>query len=145
MPPARLRVPLAGRSMVPWLRPGDWIEVGPPPRRPRRGMVLICLRANGRLITHRVIACRGRGAAGQVCTKGDALPYPDGWWDARAIVGQVLRVERGARRVALDRGWYHWAGWGYSWVSPASRWVYPVLRRLRALIRAVPGPRRPAA
>ncbi len=131
----QIRVRLVGNSMSPFIRNGELTEVGPPPRKPRRGMVVVCTPDGKVFIMHRVIGCRVKGGSWQVRTKGDSTGHADGWWDSSAVLGQVVALHRGGRRVPLDRGWLYRLGWLYSWVSPFSPIFYPVAWRLRSTLR----------
>jgi hypothetical protein len=131
----RLRVRLGGISMSPFIRDGELAEVGPPPRQPRRGMVLVCTPDGKAFIIHRVIGLRAKGGSWQVRTKGDSMGRADGWWELSEVLGQVVALHRGGSRVALDRGQLYWLGWLYSWISPLSPIFYPVAWRLRSAFR----------
>jgi len=123
--------------MAPFIRDGARAEIAPPSSRPRRGAVLICARPGGGFTIHRVIGVRGGVGQVWVRTRGDALRRPDAWWAADAVLGQVVRVQRGGRWVRLDRGGLAALGWLLSWLAPAGRMIYPALRALRAAGRAV--------
>ncbi|HEX9987919.1 MAG TPA: S24/S26 family peptidase [Chloroflexia bacterium] len=135
----RLRVRLGGISMSPFIRDGELAEVGPPPRQPRRGMVLVCTPDGKAFIIHRVIGWRAKGGSWQVRTKGDSLARADRWWEPSSVLGKVVALHRGGRRVSLDRGWHGRLGWLYSWVSPFSPIFYPVAWRLKQTLRALVG------
>ncbi|HET6261462.1 MAG TPA: S24/S26 family peptidase, partial [Chloroflexia bacterium] len=106
--------------MSPFIRDGELAEVGPRPRQPRRGMVLVCTPDGKAFIIHRVIGLRARGASWQVRTKGDSLARSDRWWEPSDVLGQVVALHRGGSRVPLDMGRLSWLGWLYSWISPFS-------------------------
>lgn len=121
-------VKVSGKSMVPWIRPGDVLFVrcidvaGSSP-----GQVVLFARG-GRLIAHRVIGklC----VAGQVFleTKGDAT------WDADApvseteLLAQVTQVFRDERSIALEA--LHQAALGrlLACISPSRRLWHPLAR-----------------
>jgi hypothetical protein len=135
----RLRVRLGGISMSPFIRDGELAEVGPRPRQPRRGMVLMCTPDGKAFIIHRVIGLRMKKGGWQVRTKGDSLARSDRWWEPSDVLGQVVALHRGGSRVPLDRGWLGWLGWLYSWLSPFSPIFYPVAWRLRSVSRKLVG------
>ncbi|HYP39555.1 MAG TPA: S24/S26 family peptidase [Chloroflexia bacterium] len=135
----RLRVRLGGISMSPFIRDGELAEVGPRPRQPRRGMVLVCTPDDKAFIIHRVIGLRMKGGGWQVHTKGDSLARADRWWEPSEVLGQIVALHRGSSRVPLDRGWLGRLGWLYSWVSPFSPIFYPVAWRLRSAWRKLLG------
>ncbi|MGA7731695.1 MAG: hypothetical protein WCD37_10550 [Chloroflexia bacterium] len=133
-PGERLEVRLAGASMRPFIRSGELARIGPPPARPRRGTVLVLTRDDTHsagFIIHRVIGRRAAAGRVQIRTKGDAMPRPDGWWDMSQALGEVVCVYQKGRWVPLDRGRRRVLGWLYSWISPFSTLLYPLVRRLR--------------
>lgn len=67
------------------------------PRPLRRGD-LAAARAGDALVIHRVLATRGRA----VLLQGDALPEPDGWFDAP--LARVERIERAGRAISNGSG-----------------------------------------
>lgn len=83
-----------GASMRPYLYPGDRVTVAPCAGRLRPGDVIL-LDVGDLGLVHRIICA----LPGRVCVKGDALPYIDGWFPPARILGRVIHVERGGRRV----------------------------------------------
>lgn len=82
-----------GRSMLPLIRPGDWmlVDFGALPA----GAGAIVLFPLGDLIVaHRVVASQEQGGALLLRTKGDAEPY----FDPALTPADVLGVVRGLRR-----------------------------------------------
>ena len=129
-----LEVRLGGSSMRPFIRNGELARAGPPPARPKYGMVLICTRGTDHkagLIIHRVTGLRRVQGRVQIRTKGDAMPRDDGWWDMPQVVGRVVSVLRGGRWVPLDRGFLHYMGWLYSHLSRFSPALYSFARTLK--------------
>jgi hypothetical protein len=101
-----------GHSMEPTIPPGSVVRVAPCQEGGvRRGEVVACLRPDGGLALHRVVA---RDATGRVRTWGDALPRPDDW--APRVVGRVVGLPerpgrswwfrlKGRVRVARHLAW----------------------------------------
>ncbi len=117
---------VTGRSMWPVLRPGDVVRVRPvEPMTLRRGD-LVVVRCHEELFTHRLIAV----GAGKWRTKGDNCYEADPPVAAPAILGQVVAIERGERRMDWSRRRWRVAhrllGWlGSLQVSLCSRRLQP--------------------
>lgn len=97
-----------GVSMRPWIRPGDRVRLERRP--PRRGDVAL-VRCGGRLVLHRL----RRRRRGRWLLQGDARTAPDGWIDARAVLGVAVAVARPAdalRWRALGAPWQRWLALG---------------------------------
>jgi hypothetical protein len=100
--------PVAGRSMWPFLRPGDEVEVE---FRPRFGVGdVVVFELGGRFVVHRVVGRRAGVVADRYRLKGDnLLRFDGGWIRADALLGRVRAVRRGARvlrcRFLLARPW----------------------------------------
>ena len=89
----RLRVRVAGSSMLPAIRPGDVISVrAGDPHDARPGEVVLFTR-EGRLFAHRVV----RRSSGALVTRGDALADCDRPVQRDEFVGIVESVARGGR------------------------------------------------
>ncbi len=87
-----------GASMRPWVRDGDVLVLAPDAELADVGdLVLVPVSDFG--VVHRVVARWGH----QVWVKGDALPWPDGWFDRRRLKARVVAIERGGRLVAMPR------------------------------------------
>jgi hypothetical protein len=88
---------LAGWSMAPALRDGDRLRIAPysAAARPAPGQIVVSRRA-GRLVTHRLISLH----AGQAITRGDGCQRDDPPVDASTLLGRVVEVRRGTRRLA---------------------------------------------
>ncbi len=92
--PVRFRV--SGSSMLPSLRDGDVIRVGPPGRPYERGDVAAFVtRPDGPLLVHRLQAAAG----GLYRFKGDNAARCDPPVAAEGVIGLVWDVERGGRPV----------------------------------------------
>lgn len=98
---ASFRFTARGFSMDPFVRDGDVLTVSRLRSRPGLGRV-VAVRgpATGRLIVHRVVA----HASGGVLVRGDGAGQADGVAPPRDVLGVVVDVERGGRRVRLGCG-----------------------------------------
>ncbi len=103
-------IPISGRSMLPLIRDGDRALVAHGSADVRRGDVVVFWREGG-LIAHRVLRICGRDSELRFVTKGDNVPHPDPPIDASEIVGRVLAVQRGGRRMRLDTTAWRVVGW----------------------------------
>jgi len=89
------RLPVTGISMLPVMWPGDLLEIERrDPATMQRGDVVV-FRRDGRLVVHRVL----RNVGNQLLTRGDHLTRPDAPVPHSEVLGCVLAVERGSRRL----------------------------------------------
>jgi hypothetical protein len=106
------------------LRGGDQSRTAPLHRRdeswaaPLRAGDVVALRCGEALVVHRVVRCESGG----VVLRGDALPREDGAFAASAILGRVVAVRRGSRRLRLGRGA----------LAPLHRLLLRALRKVQA-------------
>jgi signal peptidase I len=125
-----LRFSARGGSMWPIIRNGDWAEVQAISAASiRRGDVVLVRTGSGRLLVHRV---RWIGRAGDevaLRTQGDALAHPDPLIHAAQVLGRVVAVERGGRRLRLDRAPLRLAGLAWIRLSTLRRRLGQGLRR----------------
>jgi len=83
-----------GRSMVPFLQPGDRVLAGPPDE--VRPGDLVVFRRDGRWIVHRVLEARG-----DLLLEGGDRVGPTGLLPADQVIGRVVAVRRGGRELKL--------------------------------------------
>ena len=115
--------------MAPFILHGDWLEVVPlDASRVRRGLVVLCRLADGRLVAHRVWR-RRFGDQLAFFLAGDANRSPDGWVPAEALLGRVRWIERADKRWSTDGFWYRVLI--KLWVFPGVRLIYLKLQALR--------------
>jgi signal peptidase I len=128
---AVLRV--AGGSMGPWLRPGDFIVI----RRRRwdelnAGCIVVFAR-QGQLVVHRILRRGTQGGERVLFTKGDAARHPDGPVHVEELLGEVVFIDR-------ERGSVELSGQGFVWsrlmskLSPYSQFWYPPARLVRRFL-----------
>jgi len=104
-----VRLKARGHSMQPWIRAGDLITVAPSdPAQLKRGDVIVFESAAGRLIIHRLVAVRAGEAGLTFVTRGDAGAANDPPFGVGRIVGRVIEVWRGGRRVRANGPAYLW-------------------------------------
>jgi hypothetical protein len=125
----RVRMTSAGSSMRPFIRDGDIVELKPPGESVALGDIVLAQSSAGHYVLHRVV----RVAGPAFFLSGDAQQGSDGPFDRNAVVGQAVKVFRGQRTIALDRGAW-WLG-GRVWLF-CGRWK-PALLGLARIIRAL--------
>ncbi len=100
-----LRLRLRGESMLPTLWPGDEVEIASCSRSDLKHGDIALAFSNARFVLHRVFKIP---SAGEVITRGDAMPGPDSAFPAEAIVGRVVQVTRGGLRFSLSHRFTLW-------------------------------------
>ena len=132
----RVRMSVAGDSMVPFIRDGDTIELEPLDAPAAVGDVVLARvdvdGVPGRHVVHRVITV----ARGGVCLRGDAQMVAEGPLPGTAILGRVCAVYRADRLVGRRDGW--WGRFGRVW-AVVGRAGYQALELRRALKKARAG------
>ena len=129
-----------GSSMLPWLLSGDLLfiqRVEVPRVRP--GEIVLFARQE-RLFVHRVIRKRRRDGQLLLMSKGDALPRADGPVSSAELLGRVVWIERGGRRIDLGSRRQLVLGRVLSSVSLSSRFWHPAARAAKRLLRAARRP-----
>lgn len=135
-----VRFQARGVSMSPLVRDGDVLLVRPVNARTIRvGDVVLCSTEPGRVVVHRVIR-RERGPGGDWFTvQGDALAGPDRPVPAAQVYGRLATIERGGKRIVVDRPAMRMLG---RLVALRSRWNLSSNRGVRLasrLLRGLPG------
>jgi signal peptidase I len=94
-----IRLRVSGTSMAPSILPGDVISI----RRARTGEIfigdVILYSRNSRLFAHRVIRRADNADEPCLITRGDRLPHEDPQVSSTELLGRVISVERGFRKV----------------------------------------------
>lgn len=108
------RATLRGRSMLPFIRPGDTITVLPvKPDEIQWGDILVFQRGDQALVAHRLVRIKQTDDGLRYITRGDSSVYDDHPRDGSAFLGKVVTVTRGGRTRrtcgvfarGLARGW----------------------------------------
>jgi signal peptidase I len=130
---------VAGGSMGPWMRPGDFVVI-----HSRRldefnaGRIVVFTR-EGRLVIHRVLRLGTQGGERVLFTKGDAARHPDEPVHAEELIGEVISVDREYSSVDLGgQGRVIWSRL-VSRVSPYSQYLYPGARLARRFLSCFVG------
>lgn len=113
-----LRFRAHGGSMRPFIQNNDIIEVEAiTPGALKRGDVILCRLANGRLLVHRIVRLGLKAAMVQ----GDARAMPDGWVPLPQILGRAAVLDRNGRRFRFDSPWVTAAGRLWMALAPLRR------------------------
>jgi len=94
-------LPVAGDSMTPTLQPGDRIVVAPFLGLPAPGQIVVARAAAG-VVAHRLASVEMRDGRRLYRTQGDAENGLDAGVRREALIGRVVEVIRGGRRLAVD-------------------------------------------
>ena len=132
-----LRVRARGWSMYPFIRHGDVIEVEPVEASAVRvGDVIFCRDEVDRFVTHRVVKRGKAHSQGALVTKGDWTSRADPLVHPEQVLGRVVAIERGAKRIRLNTRMQRLTQVLWARISPYSRWLYlPVRTYMRAAYR----------
>ena len=100
-------------------------------------------------MVHRIVEKRGTLEAAEFFAKGDAHPHSDGRVEEKELLGRVVRLYRGGKRIDFEAPGHLALGLLISQLSLRSRLWYPLAKFLatvtRPLRRAVHGIRTPKA
>ena len=137
------RATLRGKSMLPFIRPGDTITVHPvSPDRIRKRDVLVFRRDDGALVAHRLIRIEQASDGPRFVTRGDSVLREDRPLKVGDVLGCVQSVTHGGRTKRMD-GFLRRLG-VLCWLL-----LYPVPQRIAPgimrLIRTKKTPRRNGA
>ena len=134
-----LRFRAHGGSMHPFIRDGDIIEVKPIMEASaiRLGDVIFYRSSRGRLFAHRVIKVGGQRDQRALVTKGDSTSSPDPLVHPEQVLGQVVAIKRGDRRIRLDRGVHRFINVLWARLSPYSPWFYSIIRKAKRGLRKI--------
>ncbi len=118
---ALFRFTAPGFSMTPFIRDGAVLTIAPAPAQVRLGEVVAYVRPHcSKLVVHRIVGISLDG----YLIKGDNAPEPDARVMRASIIGRVVRVEHGGKRVYVGLGMERII------IAFLSRrgWLMPVLR-----------------
>lgn len=132
---ATLRV--RGSSMLPWVRPGDIAVI----RRAEIGNVrcgdVVLFQRESRLFLHRLVEKHGTLREVQFLAKGDAHPGPDGMVGRELMLGRVVRIYRGDKKIDFDSPRQLALGLIVSELSRKSAYWLPVARAAAVAVQSV--------
>ncbi|MEW5988391.1 MAG: hypothetical protein AB1791_17310 [Chloroflexota bacterium] len=134
----RPQLTIATRSMVPLLRPGDQVCLGPADLQALQVGDLIAVAAPARLLIHRYWGPTVVAGQRHLLTRGDRPLTFDPPWPADCLVGQVIARRRGQRRLWLTHGRGRWLN---RWLARLSALELRLLSDSPQLGRERPGER----
>lgn len=114
--------------MLPWMRPGDISQVRKTSVENVRRGDLVLFRRHDRLFVHRIVDERVTLGERQVSAKGDAHPDSDGWLEKDELLGRVVCIFRGGRRIQMEKPTQVALGRAIALLSLWSRFWYPAAR-----------------
>lgn len=133
-----LRFRAHGRSMYPFIRDGDVVEVKPVQAAAvGLGDVVLCRYGEGRLVAHRVIGVSTENGRCVLAMKGDSARHRDAPIYSEQVLGQVIVIERGGRKVPLKGNLCRLANRLWAWLSPFSPQLYRLPRMAKYVARKV--------
>jgi ribosomal protein S18 acetylase RimI-like enzyme len=122
-----------GRSMFPFIRNGDVVEIASMPPKPTLGSVVLAQLSDERYPLHRLVGQRGEAWL----LRGDNNGAPDCVVPPEDLVAVAVRVERNGRvvRLALGRAG-RCVGWlsGRGWLLPITRGLFSPQRAALAIL-----------
>lgn len=133
---AEFRLRITTSSMTPTLRPGDTVIVRRREWRALRSGDIVLCNVGGVFLAHRLVALKAQRARGVLITKGDRAWTLDAPNEVSAYLGVVVRVEREGRARALDGTAQRMQARARVLWSLMQVALYPVLRRLKRLLRS---------
>ena len=124
--------------MYPFVRDGDVVEVKPVEAAAvGLGDVVLCGYGEDRLVVHRVIGVNRENGRFVLGIKGDSARHRDRPIYPEQVLGQVIALERGGRKVPLDGGLPRLASRLWARLSPFSPQLYRLPRMIRYAARKV--------
>lgn len=122
-----IRFRAKGFSMRPFIQDGDLITASPLQNSfVRVGDVVLYKTAGDRVIVHRVIRKTITNNRTVFFIKGDATFGQPEKVDTKWILGRIASIERNGRKRKLDTKLCRMIGLVFAWLSPFSRWIYPL-------------------
>ena len=129
-----VRFEVAGWSMRPCIRNGDFVIVSPVDRSAVKiGDIVFYVAENNVVRIHRVIGWRRKNGVRHAFIKGDACFGPPDRVPVQDILGQVISIERNGRKKRLDTACQRLLGWIVVTVSPFTIWGVPILTRRKRI------------
>lgn len=132
-----LRFQAKGGSMRPFIKDGDILEIEPiDSRKIRLGDVVFYQIAGGHAVIHRVIRRFLQDKKIFFITKGDSNPDCEEAVFMEKVLGRVTAIERNGQRIKFSSGLNRLISVFYARLSPFSKWFYPLLRKIKLLVRS---------
>ena len=91
----KVRLRVAGSSMLPTLWPGDFLSFESAPAQPIRPGMIVLVQLDDRFVIHRVMRCEGN----EFVTRGDAMVQSDTPARRSDILGSLTCISRGSKTL----------------------------------------------
>jgi signal peptidase I len=130
-----VHVQVSGKSMVPWIRPGDVLVVHRAGIREVSPGEVVLFNRKGKLVVHRAVENKMLGTDCVLVTKGDAVDDADGLVSAQEFLGRAMLLVRGNREIYLESPAQMAQGRFLSRLSVFSRYWLPVARAMSRAAR----------
>ena len=134
----RVRVRARGWSMYPFIRQGDVIEVeSVKASAVRIGDVVLCRDGVDRFVAHRVVKVGSEDARDTLVTKGYWTRRSDPPVHPEQVLGRVVAVERGRKRIGLDTNPQRRIQVLWTRIPAYSRWLYLIVTKCERVAQRV--------
>jgi signal peptidase I len=141
----RIALRVHGTSMLPWVKPADVALIRQAKTANVRFGDVVLYRRGERVYVHRIVEKRGPLGGEQFVAKGDAHRTSDGASESDELLGRVVRIYRGDKRIDFDEPRQLAKGlliaqlsvWSKGWF-PAARLAAKTTRPIRRLLAMIP-------
>jgi Peptidase S24-like len=133
----RVTLRVRGSSMLPWVKAGDVAVIRRAGIDDVRCGDVVLFQRESRLFVHRLVEKHGTLRDAQFLAKGDAHPGPDGMIGRELVLGRVVRLHRGDKRIDLDTPRQLALGLIVSQLSRKSAYWYPLARAAALFTQSV--------
>jgi signal peptidase I len=131
----RVRLQAAGKSMYPFIRDGDIIEIERVNvQQIKLGDIIFYHNEDRGIFAHRVIRKSSGNLDPLFITKGDANSDSGEEVKPDKILGRVITIERNGQKIRLGCFINRFISACYAKVSPLSKWIYFVPRKFKHAI-----------
>lgn len=134
-----VHVQVSGKSMVPWIRPGDVLVVHRAGIRDISPGEVVLFHRQGKLVVHRAVENKMLGTDCVLVTKGDAVDDADALVSAQEFLGRAMLLVRGNREIHLGSPAQIVQGRFLSRLSVFSRYWLPLARAISRAARSLSG------
>jgi len=131
----RVSLRATGKSMYPFIRDGDIIEIERVNvQQIKLGDIIFYHNEDRDIVAHRVIRKSSGNLGPLFITKGDANSDSGEEVQPDKILGRVIAIERNGQKIRLGRFINRFISTCYAKVSPLSKWIYFVPRKFKHAI-----------
>lgn len=126
-----LKIPVWGYCMSPFIRHGDVVIIKPMNEAEVSIGDIVVFLYRHRMFVHRLISKYQKKGKTVLLTKGDSFPHFDQPISPEDVLGKVVAIDRGKRKINLDNAFGRITNLFLAKISPFSPWIYPVLRKTK--------------